>query len=72
MKIWIARDENGDLKGHWEKPKRKYMYDGTPGFWFSSDWINIPNYMFDGLDWGDEPYQTKVTFKDMSKEEVTR
>lgn len=57
---WVARDEDGGLKLHWEKPRRFERYEGTYAYWFSCDWVSIPKHMYQGLNWEDEPFKVKV------------
>ena len=43
---WIARDIDGDLYLHFEKPVEDYV---TPKFWISNDYVNISKTSLDML-----------------------
>lgn len=61
---WVARDELDDsLKLHWTKPVRTGRYPDAKQWWWSDDWTNLPNHMYQGLNWEDEPFKVKVDLK---------
>lgn len=65
MTAWVARDELGEcLKMHWEKPVRTGRYPDAKKWWFSLDSVELPNNMYQGLNWEDEPVKVKVLLKD--------
>jgi len=65
MKIFIARDEDGQLVAFESKPKRSDKR-GKFGNWISTDrkhYGTIPTWFAPYLKWEDEPIEAKVNVK---------
>lgn len=60
VKMYVARDESGELRLHFLKPER--CYDEDSGCWGSCVGMStiIPESMFPSLKWIDEPLEVYV------------
>ena len=56
MKLWIARDKNGYLKGYNEIPQKKEEY----GFFFMKMWYDLDNRLFPEVTWQNSPQQVEL------------
>jgi len=73
VKGWIARDDDGTLAIHYEKPRRvcyqngNIMPDGTPWVWENEAGYGLlPVKIFPDLKWEDEPIEVELTIKRVS------
>jgi len=73
VKGWIARDDDGTLAIHYEKPRRvcyqngNIMPDGTPWVWENEAGYGLlPVKIFPDLKWEDEPLEVELTIKRVS------
>lgn len=70
VKGWVARDDDGTLAIHYEKPRRVCYYnneivlDGTPWVWENEAGYGLlPVKIFPDLKWEDEPLEVELTLK---------
>lgn len=56
---WIARDIDGDIYIHFEKPSEDYV---TPKFWRSSDYVNVSKTSLDKIHSNITPGSEPVEF----------
>lgn len=73
IKGWVARDDDGTLAIHYEKPRRVCYYkneivsDGTPWAWENEAGYGLlPVKIFSDLKWEDEPLEVELTIKRVS------
>lgn len=73
VKGWVARDDDGTLAIHYEKPRRvcypngNIMPDGTPWVWENEAGYGLlPVKIFPDLKWEDEPLEVELTIKRVS------
>lgn len=73
IKGWVARDDDGTLAIHYEKPRRVCYYnneivsDGTPWVWENEAGYGLlPVKIFPDLKWEDEPLEVELTIKRVS------
>lgn len=73
IKGWVARDDDGTLAIHYEKPRRVCYYnneivlDGTPWVWENEAGYGLlPVKIFPDLKWEDEPLEVELAIKRIS------
>lgn len=73
IKGWVARDDDGTLAIHYEKPRRVCYYnneivlDGTPWVWENEAGYGLlPVKIFPDLKWEDEPLEVELAIKRVS------
>jgi len=73
VKGWVARDDDGTLAIHYEKPRRVCYYngnivpDGTPWVWENEAGYGLlPVKIFPDLKWEDEPLEVELAIKRVS------
>ena len=59
IKGWVARDSDGSLNIHQEKPSRWSIYLWT----FGGGYFHIDKTLFPELTWEDEPIEVELTIK---------
>ena len=59
MKIWIARDPDGALCLHKEKP----CYGNSINAWFSNSWMRIPYNEYPEVTFENSPMEVELVIK---------
>lgn len=61
--MWIARDSNGTLVLHLQKPIRNYFCND----WEADDFLEIDANLFPELTWNSEPLEVELVEKEAIK-----
>ena len=64
MKLWIARDENGEIYLHTKKPSLFHKIEGMKLVWNSDDWFWLDKNLFPEVTFENSPMEVELKLID--------